>query len=200
MAVSLIKPGFAFGDVVAVMMTLFEVDSTKRETFVGRLQQLQKAGIPAGANLGRGAKVRYNAAQLITLMTCLDLLNCGATPATLASFFGDATPKNFETLFSESGGNFGRPLAKAEASEMDLFFLFQPNALGYLQSASANVNEDRGVLMVEGDFKVLQRLNEIPSITINMTRRIAQLRATVDQVMPSQSALFRFDQTATATE
>ncbi|MDF2495062.1 hypothetical protein [Sphingomonas sp.] len=200
MAVSLIKPGFAFGDVVAIMMDLFRVDPIKRETFVGRLQQLQKAGIPAGANSGRGTKVRYNAAQLITLMTCLDLLDCGATPATLASFFGDAAANNLETLFSEEGGNFGRPLAMAEASQMDLFFLFQPNALGYLQSGSTETDEDGGVLLIEGDFKALERLNAKPSIAINMTRRVAELRGVVDRLLPSQSVLLRFVAPTEASE
>lgn len=191
--VSLIKAGFAFGDMVAILIELFQIDPAKKDTFVGRLQQLQKAGIPAGANLGRGVKVRYTVAQLITLVTCLDLLDCGATPATLAAYFGDEAGGNLETLFSEGGGNFGAPLKKAEAAGLDLYFLFQASSISYLQAVSDGEREgDKSALLIDGPDKVLSRIDEKPSIVLNMTRRVQAIRSVVERIMPDNVPEFNF--------
>lgn len=179
MTISLKKNGFAFGEVVNIMMKVFNVDPLKRETFVGRLQQLQKAGIPSGANSRRGAKIRYLNWQIADLMFALDLLDVGLTPATLA---------NNPAASAYSMGGYGF-LVQASLSEdkPDLFWMINSNALAYLSNPSAaedKPNRLDALLKGRSADNVTEALSEGPSIVINMTRRLHALHEAIREAYP----------------
>lgn len=179
MKVSLVKPGFAFSEVVAILVDMFNVTETKRDTFVGRLQQLQKAGIPAGANLGRGTKVRYVNWQLADLVLALDLLDLGLTPATLV---------NHPAASIYARGGYGVHAQESLRDDRaDLFYLVRANALAYLSSQSAEAtapNPLDTLQMGRTADSAIEALSEGPAIVFNMTARLRALRTSVEKIYP----------------
>jgi len=178
--VSLKKDGFAFGEVSRILMRLFAVDESKRDTFVGRLQQLQKVGIPGGANSGRGAKVRYVNWQLADLVLALDLLDVGLTPATLV---------NSSAAQPFALGAYGWHVQESLAeNQPDLFWMISSNALVYLSNPSVDADKANsldGLLEGRNADRVIEALSEGPSIVINMTRRLRALRDAIEDVYPT---------------
>jgi hypothetical protein len=71
---------FTFSQVEAILAAAFAVAEARRGTFIARLQQLQKFGIPGQTNVGRGRKATYDAAQVMKVHLALDLLDVGLGP------------------------------------------------------------------------------------------------------------------------
>ena len=181
MMISLKKDGFAFGEVTNILMKLFKVEEKKRDTFIGRLQQLQKAGIPGGSNSRRGAKIRYLNWQLADLMLALDLLDVGLTPATLV---------NNPVASAYAMGGYGYHVqASLDEDKPDLFWMISSNALAYLASPAADAKKPNpldALLKGRSAPNVIEALSEGPSIVINMTRRLRALRAAITEVYPDR--------------
>ena len=68
------------------------LDIAHPATFISRVQQLQKLGIPRGSNTGRGAKIPYTPTQAAELLLALHLLDLGITPAVVAEDFTGTHP------------------------------------------------------------------------------------------------------------
>lgn len=171
--------GFTFGEVVTILTKLFAVADAKRDTFVSRLQQLQKAGIPGGANSGRGVKVRYENWQLADFVLALDLIDLGLTPAMLA---------NNPAASAYGIGGYGYHVEASLADDRpDLFWLIRANALAYLTSASDGTTkaDPRDTLLFgRSASNAIEELAEGPAIVINMTGRLRALRDAVQAVYP----------------
>lgn len=189
MAVSLHKPGFALSEVVDILMEMFHVDDTRRETFISRIQQLQKLGLPADVNLGRGTKVRYLNWQLADLAIHLELLNCGITPGLLKDYFRPFG-RNYIGIYSMGGSGWliQKSLADAEA---DLFHLLRFNALTYLTKPKSSDEEDRAHPLDRHDFgrsskNVVEELSKAPALTINLTDHLRRLTEAVKKAYPSR--------------
>jgi hypothetical protein len=175
--------GFSFSEVVEILMELYGVHEKKRATFIARLQQLQRLGLPAGTNTGRGVKVRYLNWQLADLVLFLDLLDCGVPPNFLAE------------QFSPSGGYFclgGAGLAAQNAdpaSEAAEYLLVTFRALAYFRSADPNRRRpDRSDHVLKGCRAplVAKRVSERPTVAINLSKRLLDLRVADEKIMPER--------------
>lgn len=173
------KRGFSFGEVNQVLRHLYKVHDEKRDTFTARLQQLQKAGIPAGTNVGRGMRVRYLNWQVCDLVLALDLLGLGLTPATLVN-----NPE--ASVYAQMG--YGLQVQSSLSDgRPDLFYLIRPNALAYLSSPSEDTtapNPLNNFQMGRVADSALKSLSVGPAIVVNMTVRLRAVLASVKAVLP----------------
>lgn len=188
MTVSLAKPGFAFGEVVAVLSNLFGVHEGMRATFVGRVQQLQRAGIPANSNFGRGAKIRYVNWQLADFALAMDLLDAGITPAALAIYFGNAERDSMGVY--QFGGYGWHVQESMKPDKKDMFMLLRFNALGYFardpeKNAEAKASPFDLTYMGRTADTLIDELSVGPAVIINMTERLRALRRSVEEVLPN---------------
>ena len=188
MAVSLHKPGFALFEVVNVLAEMFHVHEDRRETFISRIQQLQKLGLPADVNLGRGAKVRYVNWQLADLSIMLELLNCGIPPGVLKDYFRPFG-RNYIGIYSMGGADWHIQNSLAE-NKPDLFQLLRFNALSYLTKPRSS-EEDEAHPLDRRDFgrsseNVVEELSKAPALTINLTDHLRRLRAAVEKIYPAR--------------
>jgi hypothetical protein len=188
MAGSLHKPGFAFFEVVEILATMFGVHSDRRDTFVSRLQQLQKLGLPGGVNVGRGVKVRYVNWQLADLAMMLDLIDSGMSPGTLQEFFIPRA-RNYLGVYSTGGYGWGVQNSLAD-DQPDLFLLLRFNALAYLKRPRVEGEDtsspfDR-VDMGRTSKTITKELDKAPGVAINMTTQLQRLRAAVERAYPDR--------------
>ena len=95
----------SFGQVSASLANLIGVIPDREPRFQARLKQLQRMGIPTGANVGRYAKASYSPAQLFQLAFCLELIQAGMSPerakATIDTFWTNIQKAVLQAL---SGG------------------------------------------------------------------------------------------------
>lgn len=187
--VSLKKPGFAFFEVVEVLATMFEVHADRRDTFVSRLQQLQKMGLPGNANVGRGAKVRYMNWQLAEMALMLDLLDCGLTPGMLRDYF---VPHERNYIGVYSMGGYGLQVQNSlDDAQSDLWWLPRFNALGYLKRPKKKDGQDGPhsldrVDMGRSSENVIEELSAQPGLAVNLTAQLGRLRSAVAAVYPDR--------------
>lgn len=191
--------GFAFSEVVEILAKLYSVHPDRRDTFVSRLQQLQKLGLPGAANVGRGAKVRYVNWQLADLAVMLDLIACGLTPATLKQYF---RPNDRNYLGIYSSGGYGWHVEQSlQKGKPALYFLMQPNTLWYLerpkddQEDAPMSRQDKG----RSSENVLSELAKAPALTIDMTAQLRRLREAVNATYPDRIGEMDFHLTRTGT-
>ncbi|WP_267395236.1 MULTISPECIES: hypothetical protein [unclassified Sphingomonas] len=190
MGLSLKKDGFALFEVVEILATMFRVHSTRRETFISRIQQLQKLGLPANANLGRGAKVRYVNWQVADLSLLLELLDCGITPGMLKDYFRPFD-RNYLGVYS-MGGQGWHVQNSLKESAVDLYLLLRFRALGYLTRPKPADASDNAHPLDREDFgrssdNVLAELSTGgAALTVNLTQHLRRLRQAVEQVYPDR--------------
>lgn len=70
----------SFGEVDAILSSLYEVKSAKRTAFQARLKHFLKLGALPNVKLGRGKAATYRAGDLITLAVLCDLSKSGINP------------------------------------------------------------------------------------------------------------------------
>lgn len=58
----------------------FEIPDSRRTALRGKLQNLQKFGIPSDVNTGRGRPAKYGILQMIELSIAMDLMDLGFPP------------------------------------------------------------------------------------------------------------------------
>jgi hypothetical protein len=72
----------SFQQIEAIFSARYGVPPDRAIAFRGRLQNLQRHGLPDGANTGKGRKANYNWWQLAQLSIALDLIEIGLPPDT----------------------------------------------------------------------------------------------------------------------
>lgn len=77
-------PALSFGQMLDVLMSLYEVSEAERERFVARMAEVQKAGVPIGTNVGEDPSVRYSLDQFFQLLVVMELAEL-SIPLTAAS-------------------------------------------------------------------------------------------------------------------
>lgn len=175
------KRGFSLGEIEAVLGELLGIHPTKRATFSARLQQLQRMGLPRGANPGRGKRFRYAFWQVADFALCVDLLDAGVPPNLIKTHFGETG------VFSMAG--MGAIIEQRPASSRDgRYLLLKLHALNYLRSGSAEIQAehaaDHEMMFADGLGQLLDEKAVTPTIVINLTKRLADLKSAVASVMP----------------
>jgi len=176
------KKGFSLGEIEAVLGNMLRIDPTKRATFSARLQQLQRMGLPRGANPGRGKRFRYAFWQVADFALCVDLLDAGVPPNLIKTHFGA------DGVYSLGG--MGAIIERREPSNEEGRYMFlRLRALEYLRSSSADVQSehaaDAEMKFANGVDELLKASSATPVIVINLSKRLADLKRSVSEVMPS---------------
>ena len=115
----------SYGEIEDFLAKIHSVTPDKRTALKGRLKHFQRLGWPAGTNQGKGARVRYNPGQTLSLAVALEMLQLGMTPERVVEhlgIYGSYLAMGFvDVLISD------RPL------EEPVFFVFDPDALRLLR-------------------------------------------------------------------
>lgn len=168
---------FSFKEVEAILSAAIGIADSKRKTFVARLQQLQKFGVPGKTNVGRAGRATYDAGQILKLHLALDLLDVGATPILIARLFSQMydSPRiavecaHIERMRSHKEG--------------DTLIVIVPGALTHLRVRDPAFDEERPL----GAFYFTHELEERasgPRIVISLTERVERLIACIGRVRP----------------
>lgn len=88
----------SFKQVEAVFMERFDIDEDRAVAFRGRLQHLQRAGVPSLVNTGKGTRASYGWRQIVELTVALDLIDLGLRPEIVVSRVRDNTEKLLGSL------------------------------------------------------------------------------------------------------
>lgn len=164
-------PTFSFKEVEAALATSLRIvdESGKRATFTSRLQQLQKLGLPWGANSGRGIRVRYTVAQIAETLFYCDLLDVGWTPALIATHFRDQPV--------HTGQAWAKIVIGLLDRKQNCWIVLTPNALEYLRDENLNRAEPSALETV-WMLSVGERYDTsypLPVVLINLSRRLGNL-------------------------
>lgn len=178
---------FTFKQVETILADLFGVALEKRGTFVARLQQLQKLGLPHGTNVGRGARASYAYWQLAELTLYLDLLDCGYSPNLIKTHF-------VNPYYTMGGTGWHVEHAPATAGG-GLYFLPDISALNYLRTADperVGPHFADHIMRGRNARQLAKTVTKKPSVAINMTARLSALKEVVGRVVPEYRGLLVF--------
>jgi hypothetical protein len=164
---------FSLRLIESVLARLFGVHPGKRGTFSARLQQLQRMGLPTGANPGRGTRFRYAYWQLAEFVLYLDLLDAGIPPNRIRVHL----PVGFYAM-----GGVGAPIEWPAKGDIHLFIAF--NALNYLRSGSPDAEEHPADHEISWGTTA-GRDPTVPGVIINLSARLRALKAAVGEVVPA---------------
>lgn len=109
-----------------ILGKLLEIHPDKTATFLARLQQLQKLGLPPGSNVGRGSRFAYTLNRVAEMAIYLDLLDVGLTPKTIAEEFGGERPIVSDEVWAEA--------FQTDRTDEGPYYSFYVNALWPLRS------------------------------------------------------------------
>lgn len=172
--------GFSLGEVEAVLASMFGIDTIKRATFNARLQQLQRMGLPPGANQGRGKRFRYQNWQLAEFALYLDLLDAGVPPSLIKVHMEDGG-------YYSMGGGGQKVEAAPPTAEGGVYLFLQLNALDYLRRSDPSAQPAPGDhLWTFGPAPGLMGVQR-PAVVINLSRRLADLRNALREVLPDRA-------------
>jgi hypothetical protein len=174
--------GFSLGEVEAILARMFEIHPSKRATFSARLQQLQRMGLPPGANQGRGKRYLYKNWQLAEFALYLDLLDAGVPPSLIKVHMGSTG------YYSMLGAGQIAEAAPSDAED-GIHLFFQLNALNYLSredSEAAPSATDQRMTWGRGVAPLLKVQD--PAVVVNLSKRLDDLKAAVRDVLPSRRA------------
>lgn len=74
-------------DLLNLLSTLYSADELAISGQVkGRVQNLQKMGVPIGGNIGKGKRLDYGRSEIYQVVTCFELAELGLNPSQ-SSFF-----------------------------------------------------------------------------------------------------------------
>lgn len=71
---------FSYAEVIRVLCRVYEISEEGVPTFKARLRKLQTAGIPQGANPGKGKRVSYDYLMVIELAVAVEFTQAGVPP------------------------------------------------------------------------------------------------------------------------
>lgn len=120
-----------FGQVVDVLAAANGLHPEKRDTFIARLKQWQKAGFPAGVNVGKGARAKYGATQVFQLALLMRMLAMGLPPERAQEIILIGWDR-FKTAI------VGVTATKASGEDGTLYLLIQYDALTDLKEPKAD--------------------------------------------------------------
>jgi len=176
------KPGFSLGEIEAALAHMFGVHPAKRATFSARLQQLQRLGLPSGAQPGRGKRFRYEFWQVADFAVCVDLLDAGIPPNLL------------KTHFSGVGGVYsavgmGAKIEHCNPTPTEGLHLFiEFRALNYLRSTDAGRTEEHAADHImkfrAGAGYLIGETADTPVVVLNLSKRLHDLKASILEVLP----------------
>lgn len=174
------RPGtmFSLKDVEAILAVVLRIADSKRETFRGRIQQLQRLGLPWGTNAGRGIKADYSIRQIAEILVYFDLLDASVPPSTLTATFKD-TP----LYESDIGWNLIHAVAFADQPPLSLIVF--PNALAYLRTSGEIPSTDKPhrIIGISGTPTIFPDGHARPMIEILLSDRLRELyRAAVRHI------------------
>lgn len=183
--------GFSFTEVTEVLADMFRIHERKRGTFSARLQQLQRLGIPRGANPGRGVRFLYSHWQLAEFALCVDLLDAGIPPGLIKTHLG-------QSGFYSMGG-LGEGIETAPRAGGGVHLIVELNALDYLRSGRAERISEHAADHVfktrTGAHEVLSEIVSHPSVVINVSARLADLKESVARVLSNRASEEFFPET-----
>lgn len=172
------EPVFAYRQVREILARLHGVHDSKMKTFEFRLQQLQRLKLPPGTNVGQSGRAKYRYWQLAELDVYLNMLDAGATPALLAANFAE------RPLYLQG---HGQEVERASSGE-DRLIAIRFHTLAPLESADpahvAPTALDREDWFGHGPQFFAGLSNGPAPIVINLTRRVAALKAVVGELWP----------------
>lgn len=178
-----LRSGFSLGEIEAVLSHMFRIDPAKRATFAARLQQLQRMGLPAGAQPGRGKRFRYEFWQVADYALCVDLLDAGLPPNLLKVHFS----QGFYSLV----GTGHKAQVHPPTPQEGLHLFLEVNALNYLRSADEGIAgenaADHLMKFRTGAAYLCTDDASTPVIAVNLSKRLADLRHSIEQVVPALS-------------
>jgi hypothetical protein len=74
-----------YSDVMKVLAALYGADEVVvRGQLRGRVQNLQKLGIPIGLQVGKGKKIDYKREQIYQIVLCMELAEIGVIPSKIS--------------------------------------------------------------------------------------------------------------------
>ena len=87
----------SYSDVMKVLAALYGADEKViRGPLRGRVQNLQKMGIPIGLQVGKGKKIDYKREQIYQIVLCMELAEIGVIPSKLS----DIIKKHWNSISS----------------------------------------------------------------------------------------------------
>lgn len=89
---------WTFAEVQNFFAWRFALPDSRRTALRGRIQNLQKNGIPASANTGRGKPAQYGLTQMVELSIAMELLDLGFPPDLTIEIVRSERALVFETL------------------------------------------------------------------------------------------------------
>lgn len=185
MNISLRKWGFPLGEVEAIFAHMFGIHPAKRATFAARLQQLQRLGLPSGAQPGRGTRFRYEFWQVADFAVFVDLLDAGIPPNVLRVHFAKRGG-----IFSSSDLAKEIEICKPTAEDgIHLYAEFK--ALDYLRTTDLDEDLDRSagasVNFQVGMRYLRDRTTANPLVVLNLSKRLNDLKEAVSAVLPREA-------------
>lgn len=94
---------WSFAMVQEFFVWRFDIPDSRRTALRGKLQNLQKFGIPSDVNTGRGRPAKYGFGQMIELSIAMDLMDVGFPPDAVVTVLRSEMALVMEALNVEGG-------------------------------------------------------------------------------------------------
>lgn len=115
----------SYGELEDFLAKIHCVAPDRRTALKGRLKHFQRLGWPPGTNKGKGARVRYDTGQILSLAVAMEMLELGMTPERVVEQLG--------LHGSDLALGFIDVMASEHPLEEAVFFIFDPDALRSLR-------------------------------------------------------------------
>jgi hypothetical protein len=91
-------PALTFGQIIEALMALYGVSDAEKGRFVARVYKIQRAGVPIGANVGKGPRVSYSLDQFFQLLVTLELAELSISLTNASRMVRDQWPESGVSL------------------------------------------------------------------------------------------------------
>ncbi len=118
-------------------------------SLLGRLKNLQRLGLPGGANVGAGAPAEYGLEQLLELLLAFEMLEAGIPPARVAVLLCGAWPRLLGALL------MAWARAKGNSASARLYIAIASNSLEEPVAAGDGAIGDRSDVVLLAEDAVL---------------------------------------------
>lgn len=169
-----------YGPVEAIVSEYVRADPLLTKRLRARIQQLQRLGLPAGANVGKGGRAIYGPEQLLQLIIALDFLDGGFSPDRSRAVVIGHWPM------------IKRCLSIAIDHSQNYFIGAQPNALDSLRQRLET--DGNHVRLEEGSIEQLGILFESERSNfqaLNLTGVLTELQRGIDLIVPDDLQAFK---------
>ncbi|MGC1861913.1 MAG: hypothetical protein WA733_12515 [Methylocystis sp.] len=180
----------SYKDLMGVLGKLYGADEEAlRGQMRGRVQNLQKMGIPLGLQVGKGRKINYERSQFYQIVLCMELAELGIMPGQIAALVRSLWSVQFKTIFNSEW---------LSTSQDDILFCFAFNLIS--DSWKQNIDnslpmsiryvvpEGRLLWVTAAEFPMqLKRLNETGMrhfSVINITALVRDVEKLLVGILP----------------